>query len=247
MPRSPLVTLASPLAPRHDSDVTATRSRLINLLTFGTVDLDRRAFDRQRRIAAAAQWAERGALVDRLLPAFLVEAWSPASQPATGTRWLVLADLALIGHLDQSPTVWDLVPGPRGHVGGVLPRGTALRMTGTDWVEGPGHSIAAVLFNLIVEDGPLAGRTVCLSDNQRHLWRVGLPRATLAAAMIVAQGQGVTSDPAAARARYDLVVATLQEARTPTASVAGNPWEPVSLPTDLAALGGLPEPGSSPS
>jgi hypothetical protein len=236
------------LAPRDDSDVTATRSRLINLLTLGTVDLDRRASDRQRRIAAAAQWAKRGALVNRLLPAFLFGAGLAAPHPATGTRWLVLADLALIGHLDQSPAVSDLVPGPRGHVGAVLPRGTTLRMTGTEAFYGyDGLSIVDIQFNLVVEDGPLAGRTVCLSGNQCRLWRVGLPRATLAAAMIVAQGEGVASDPAAARARYDLVVATLQEAGTPTKSVAGYPWEPVSLPADLAALGGRPGPGSSPS
>ncbi len=207
-------------------------------MTLGAVDLDRREAARAERTQATARWQADGARVDRLLPTFLTDNMWAMPHAGIGSRWVTLADLALAAEPDRPVhLVFDLVPTARGNADQVLPRGTALRMIGTYWDVGACQAVYAVCFDFAVEDGPMAGRTIAVDDGARHLWRVGAPRRTLAASMIVARGDASAIDGTAAISRYNSMVDALREGNTPTESVAGLPCDPITLGADHVALG----------
>jgi uncharacterized protein YfiM (DUF2279 family) len=179
-----------------------------------------------------------------MLPAFLT---GDPLHPSLGSRWVTLADLALNSHAGWDEPqraeigfVFDLSPSVHDVTFDVLPRGSTLRLVELFWeMWGYGY-LAGIFFDLFVEDGLLAGRTVTVGDYSRDSWGRGVPRRTLAAALIVPAGDPAIRDPAAARERYERIVQILRDIGTPTTRSDGAPCEPISVASDLDALGARP-------
>lgn len=220
-------------------------SRMARRAMLGHLDLEARAArkaalagDRVREAQAAGERAAARALrqarLDDLLPAFLT---GDPLHPLVGSHWVTLADLSLLEEDDRpAGFIFDLAPSASAAARAVLPRGSTLRLLDPFWdMWGYGY-LAGILFDLAVEDGPLAGQTVMVVDNARHSGLNGLPRRTLAAALIVPADDPAAHDVGLARARYDQLVEILRDA-VPHARSDGMRIEPVSLPSDLAAIG----------
>jgi hypothetical protein len=223
------------------------KTQVVRALTFGHLDLDAIAAGRAEIAAGRARYAAAQARLDEVLPAFL----SGPGHAATGSRWVNLADLSVIRWDD--PEVWgdrevngvmDLAPSVHAGSPEVLPRGSVLRLV--EWFDDFQYPYChgGVFSDLLVETGPFAGRYVAFGDYARRSWANGVPRRTLAAALTVPVGHPAADDIVATRALYDRVKEILAEIGTPTSPLAG-PYrvEPISIPSDLDALGAGPRTG----
>jgi hypothetical protein len=223
----------------------ALRTQVVRAVTFGHVDLDAIAAGRADFAAGRARYAAAQARLDEVLPAFLIG----PGHAETGSRWTNLADLSLARWDD--PDVWgdrevngviDLAPSVHAIEREVLPRGSILRLN--RWFDDywPTYCYGGIFTDLLVEDGLLAGGSVAYGDYANTSWAYGVPRRTLAAALTVPIDHPAANDTVAARALYDRVTEILREIGTPTAwpptsPYRGNAIEPISIPSDLDAIG----------
>jgi hypothetical protein len=196
--------------------------------------------------AARSAAAARQQAVDAVLPAFLFQA--PEGDLRRSSLWTNLADLALglgsqwVGD-DSSRTgigyVRDLVaPGALGLEPSerVLPRGSRLRLL-EPFYEMWGYGYVAETFHdLAVETGALAGRMITVGDYARTSWANGLPRRTLAAALIVPAEAPDAEGSGAGLQRYERAVAALRDAGAPVTRTDGLPVEPLVREGDIEAL-----------
>ena len=202
---------------------------------------------------ADARLAANQAQVDAFLPTFLK---GDPARPPRGDRWVALADLSFqLGDERGIGSLIDLAPSVDPGGWEVLPRRSTLRLVDTFWDMWGGGYIAGIFFDFAVEDGPLAERTLTVCDYVRLSWANGVPRRTLAAALLVPAGDPTIGDAEAARTRYERLVAIMgsgiisrradvAEGYRRHAHAFGGPLkppgldhEPVALATDLAALG----------
>jgi hypothetical protein len=188
------------------------------------------------------------AAIARRLEAFLPDLPAGDDGPyETGTRWTTLGDLTCTPDWEVGALtiIEDLAPlattAPDPSI--VVPRGTGLLLGERSWINrGPGLFTEGPYFALTVDDGRLAGRTVGLASDTRSCWARRQARRTLAAAFIVPIDSPEIGDRAAVLLRYHSVVAILREAEP-----YGLPGQPITLDTDLPALGVLiPQEGAAP-
>jgi hypothetical protein len=201
--------------------------------------------ERPKLETAVREAAERQRPVDAILPAFLLSDRQDGAR--LGSHWTNLADLALsygpewsgerpapaVGYVRDLAIPGVLGPEPPGRV---LPRGSRLRLL-EPYCEMWGYGyLAGVFYDLAVETGPMAGRTVTVGDYARTSWMNGISRRTLAAALIVPADSSDAADPASAHRRYERVIAVLRDAGVPV-SLPSVPVEPLDRFDDLEALG----------
>jgi hypothetical protein len=191
------------------------------------------------RDAAKRDAEARQRSVDAILPAFLLPA--PEGGARQGSRWTNLADLALSWDQDRGVGfVFDLstpnVLGPQPPER-VLPRGSQLRLLEPYWEMWGFGYVAGVFYDLAVETGPMAGRTVTVGDYARISWANGAYRLTLAAALIVPADARDASKPDEGVRRYGHALTALRDAGFPVMRGERSSAEPLDRAGDLLALG----------
>jgi hypothetical protein len=202
------------------------KNRVVRDLTLGLVDLDARA----ARRAAREEFARRASVptgITAMLPSFLLTSPTPI-----GSRWTTIAALSCGRDERVDGTIFDIDPSAHpASVAVVLPRGTNLRLVDT-FLENWGALPVGISYDLLVEDGSLAGRTFEVPDLVCDGW-FSRPRPTLAVALIVPADDPAATDEGAARAHYAAVIARLR-----AFSLSQSPK--LSLPDDDAPPWGDP-------
>ncbi len=196
--------------------------------------------DQPVRDAALRPFEDRQREVDAILPAFMTSDHRVTGE-MTNTIWATLADLSVQpdSERDGIGFIAELAsPAARSGFGSVwvLPRGSTLRLLNAYWdVRGYGY-LAGVFYDLAVESGPQAGATVTVGDYARSSWANGVPRRTIAAALIVPIDAPEVRDPSAGLVRYERVVEVLRAAGVPTNRRDGA-QEPMTQASDRIAVG----------